>query len=128
MDSKPIERRQYPRVRLVASRGATQPADVTLLLRDISLGGFCLESTLMFALGTPHVFAFSLPGGRPLVLIGTARHCLRINWPEGQPAFLCGFEFVHQDPAAQADLARLLEGIRDGEHDVGIRVKPEPAA
>lgn len=103
-----------------------QPSEVTLPLRDISLGGFCVESPLMFAPDTPHAFAFSPAEGRPLVLVATTRHCLRINWPQGPPAFLCGFEFSHHDPAAQTELARLLEGIRDGRHDVGIHVEPEP--
>ncbi len=110
------DRRQYPRVR----PGLPWPGEVLatqapFVLRDTSLGGFCVEAPLAFEAGAEHRFTFTLPDRRHVALRGTVVHCLRLNVPGADPVYLVGFAVSRDYEADHQAIATLLDSMRSAE-------------
>ena len=102
------ERRRFPRVRLLRrSRDARQLIE-PFVLRDLSVGGFSIESSVPFAVGHVHPFAFSDNTSRVIVLHGIVRHCVRQNRQAAKAVYVAGFEFTRLRAADAAAVARML--------------------
>lgn len=91
------ERRRYPRIDpkgRASARALDQAEDV--VVRDISLGGFLVESPQAFLVGGLHQFRVAASDGAwTTVLTARSTHSRARSRPEGAPAiYLTGFEFV----------------------------------
>ncbi len=106
------DRRRHPRVTVTQPGGPAVQAPFTL--RDISRGGFCLESQKPFQTGQRELFEFSTPAHPSVTLAGTVRHCLRINHADGTSTFLAGFEFEALVPDQIRMVDLLLDEARHG--------------
>jgi hypothetical protein len=91
------ERRRYPRVNIVAElHGRLVELDMTVAMRDISQGGFAVESSIEFPIGREHTFLFSFGETRKMTVVAVCRHCRSIEAENGRPSYLAGFEFLPQ--------------------------------
>ena len=71
--------------------------DLPLVVRDLSAGGFAVDSQISFFPGASHQFRFTTAAGAPIVVSAQAIHCHPIVGPDGEQRFLAGFEFL-KDP------------------------------
>ena len=104
------ERRRTPRIQLLGQlqgRVVTPAADVSV--REISLGGMSLESSVPFAVGGVQRFELFLGDGSCVSVSARARHCRPVEGCD--PArFVTGFQFVEDAPGADAPAVSNLIG------------------
>ena len=75
---KRLERRQSSRIRIFGDlHGRVVQMDVLVILRDISTGGFAIESPQMFQAGAEHTVELTAPTGKQFVAMATVRQCVR---------------------------------------------------
>ena len=99
----PVERRQSSRIRIFGDlHGRVVQLDVLVILRDISTGGFAIESPQMFQPGVEHTIELTAPTGRQLVASATVRQCVRQVDSEDVLPYLASFVFANtiQTPGA----------------------------
>lgn len=74
-----------------------------VILRDISVGGFAIESPQMFQAGVEHTVELTAPTGKQFVAIASVRQCVRHIDSEDCLPYLASFVFAHsarQNPGA----------------------------
>ena len=93
----PDERRRYPRVEIVSeTEGRSVDLDMAVSIRDVSRGGFLVESPIAFPIDCQHTFLFSPGESQQMTVLAACRHCRPVDAEDGRTAFLAGFEFVPQ--------------------------------
>ena len=68
--------------------------DVLIVLRDISAGGFAIESPQMFQSGVDHTVELTAPTGKQFVATATVRQCVRQLDSEDLLPYLASFIFT----------------------------------
>jgi hypothetical protein len=102
------ERRQSPRISVVGVlNGKSATVVGPLTLRDISPGGFAVESRDEFTSDRPHQFELSSSWGRRVVVEARVVHCVRMKTPAGQFRYRTGFAFV-ETAALPKSIATLI--------------------
>jgi hypothetical protein len=90
-----IERRQSSRIRIFGDlHGRVVQMDVLVILRDISAGGFAIESPQMFQAGVEHTVELTAPTGKQFVAMATVRQCVRQLDSEDTLPYLASFIFT----------------------------------
>ena len=74
--------------------GQLVPMNLPLDVRDLSSGGFAVESSVSFPVGAVHRFRFITRTGAEVLVRATARHCRPVDSVDGAPRFLAGFSFI----------------------------------
>lgn len=77
--------------------------DVLVILRDISTGGFAIESPQMFQTDAEHTVELTAPTGKQFVAMATVRQCVRQVDSEDVLPYLASFVFAdsaRQNPGA----------------------------
>ena len=108
------ERRRNPRIDVLGQvhvQIVTCPAPASL--REISLGGFSIETTTAFAPGQRHDFHFALDDGTDLRVRAMSVHCSLVRVVSGLPMHLSGFEFIQREAAAREDVEAFVGRITD---------------
>jgi len=111
--TSPTERRKHPRVPVagqLTSRPVAPSDPQDVIVRDLSLGGFLIESHEAFREDSLHEFRLATSAGRletRLIARTVYSHLRRVVG--GPPSYLTGFEFV--EPRGQEAQERLLELI-----------------
>jgi hypothetical protein len=111
MSSPNSERRRHPRVPVngqVTGRALATEEDV--IIRDLSVGGFMIESRDAFRENSVHEFRLATPSGKletRLKARSVYSHLRRVVG--GPPSYLTGFEFV--EPKGVEAQARVIELI-----------------
>jgi len=86
-------------------------------LREISAGGFSLETTAPFEPGTMHKFRLSTDEGngqgRSVVVQATASHCALTSISGGLAIYVVGFRILALSEHASRELAALIEYCSD---------------
>src|ERR1700680_306888 len=105
------ESRRSPRLaldRFVA--GQLVPSGAPIKIRDISFGGFAMETSSQVHVGTCLNFRFTSKDGSSFVLRARVAHSRRISGP-GDPVFyVSGLEFAgQQTPTGEQAIDALLE-------------------
>jgi hypothetical protein len=75
-----------------------------MVLRDLSHGGFGLESTISIPAGSEHQFRFTAEDGASFVITAVSTHCDEVS----TGSFVTGFQFVEGSSPAGADPVRDL--------------------
>jgi hypothetical protein len=121
----PSERRRTPRIRVINQMaGCDIGANLPILVRDVSLGGFLIETAHAIPSGVLRTFAFTLADGTTHVL--QARSVRTASQSDsGQSLHEVGFEFL-ANPRSQAAVARLLEHATSGTPTRSPQVVLEP--
>jgi hypothetical protein len=90
-----IERRQSSRIRIFGDlHGRVVQVDVLVILRDISAGGFAIESPQMFPPGAEHTVELTAPTGKQFVATAIVRQCVRQIDSEDVLPYLASFVFT----------------------------------
>ena len=101
---KRLERRQSSRIRIFGDlHGRVVQMDVLIILRDISTGGFAIESPQMFQAGAEHTVELTAPTGKQFIAMATVRQCVRQVDSEEVLPYLASFVFAdsaRQNPGA----------------------------
>jgi hypothetical protein len=74
--------------------GRALPQGDSVRLRDLSLGGFAVETSVAPALMSMQLFEFMLGDGQRAVIRARAIHSLRISRSQAEPMFYAGFAFA----------------------------------
>jgi hypothetical protein len=82
------DRRRSPRVEIPTRR------DIPLKVRDISLGGCSVESTVPFAANAVHSLTLEVGDGSLLVIRAKVCHTRRETTPDGHVVYVTGLEFT----------------------------------
>jgi hypothetical protein len=111
---KPSDRRRAPRLVFVDwlydLRGEVLPSQDRLAIRDLSLGGFAIESATPIPLDVEYQFRFTDEDGETFVITAASRHSDPIDSIDG--GYLTGFEFIREPGHTPDDpVARLLDKI-----------------
>ncbi|HUL74588.1 MAG TPA: PilZ domain-containing protein [Vicinamibacterales bacterium] len=85
--------------------------DRPVIVREISLGGFSIESPLSFSPGSEHQFEFGIDGGVPVTLKARAAHCRRLPGAADVATYIAGFAFVDQSDVAAAAVEELFDQV-----------------
>ena len=102
-----IERRRMPRVRVLSAlHGYEVDIETNVIVRDVSLGGFALESPIAFKVGSEHTFLFSTVDGRETMVRCECRHARTSTTGGGAPNCVAGFQFL---PGQQDSLQIIVE-------------------
>jgi hypothetical protein len=103
-DSALAERRA-PRIEVMGQlHGQLVPMNLPLDVRDLSSGGFAVESSVSFPVGAVHRFRFITRTGAEVLVRATARHCRPVDSLDGAPRFLAGFSFI-LEPSGETEAA-----------------------
>ncbi|HEY7475364.1 MAG TPA: PilZ domain-containing protein [Vicinamibacterales bacterium] len=108
------DRRRTPRIEVLSQfHGHSVTLGVPVTLLDISLGGFRIETSVVFPLGAIHEFRFTLGSGETIEVRARVLHCGLHTSPRGVLRYSAGLEFVNGPAnAPQPDVLRLIEEIR----------------
>lgn len=86
---------------------------IPVTMREISLGGFSVESTAAFSTGTTQRFRFSFEGGAELEAVAECVYSKRVAVTGPLPLHLAGFEFVPVSEESSAAVASLVYRIAE---------------
>ena len=108
------ERRRNPRIDVLGQvhvHVKTCPAPASL--REISVGGFSIETTIAFPPGQVHDFNFSLDDGMQMAVRAASVHCALIRIVAGMPVHISGFEFVQREARVRDDIESFVDRITE---------------
>lgn len=105
----PDERRRFPRFKVTSMiHGHWVELDLPVTIRDVSLGGFSVESPIAFPVGSDQTFLFSAADGRQTQAWCRCRHA-RATRVNGAPMCVAGFEFL---PQPEEQLRIIIDTVR----------------
>jgi len=108
------DRRRAPRIEVLSQfHGHAVTLGVPVTLLDISMGGFRIETSVVFPLGAIHEFRFTLSDGDTIEIRARVLHCGMHTTSRGVLRYSAGLEFV-DGPAnvTRPDVLRLIEDVR----------------
>ena len=106
-----VERRRFPRARVLSTlQGYDVDADASVNVLEISLGGFSVESPVMFEVGSEQTFLFSTAEGAETMVRCVCRHT-RDTQASG-PRCVAGFEFLPGQEASLEIIVQVYERLR----------------
>ena len=89
------ERRRSPRVELLGRlHGHAVSLNLPLLVREVSLGGMSMVTSVPFPVGAIHEFSLTLGDGAAVSLNGRIVYSREMESSEGEPQYVSGVEFV----------------------------------
>jgi hypothetical protein len=106
------ERRRTPRIDVAGNvRARLEPSAQEVIVRDLSLGGFLIESPSAFPVDAVHHFRIALENDQWVtVLTAKSVHCHPRSAPGHSLTYLTGFQFVEpQGQDAQRSLHELVK-------------------
>ena len=92
--------------------GALLPLGEPLIIRDLSAGGFAIDTPFEFLTSTDHNFAFCLPGGHVIRLNAMTIHCERISEAGSEALYRAGFSFLPAHAIDDVLIAVLADAAR----------------
>ena len=105
----PAERRNFPRVKVMSMlHGYWVELDMPVTIREVSLGGFSVESAIPFPVGFDHTFLFSAADGRETLIRACCRHARMEETGRGTIC-VAGFEFL---PQPEEHLRIVVDAVR----------------
>jgi hypothetical protein len=108
------DRRRAPRIEVLSQfHGHSVTLGVPVTLLDISLGGFRIETSVVFPLGAVHAFRFTMADGKAIEVRARVLHCGILSSTRGVLRYSAGLEFVNGPASAgQPEVLRLIEEVR----------------
>jgi hypothetical protein len=97
------ERRRSPRIEIVDRlEGHSVTHEAPVRVRDFSLGGMAIETSVAFAVGDVQTFSVMLGDGSTVELHGRIVRCRSLAAEGEPPLFHCGVQFVDDDAQVSA--------------------------
>jgi hypothetical protein len=106
----PIDRRHNPRIEILGRlHGHTVALDVAVNVREISLGGMAVQTSVPLVVGAVHGFLLTLGDGSTVELSGTVIHTRRVGADDDAPEpWVSGIQFIDDEE----DAADVIEKVR----------------
>ncbi len=105
------DRRRAPRVDAVGRvQGRIVSLDAEVRIREISLGGLSIESSMEFPVGAVHRFELCLGDGA-LVAVSAAARYSRQTGIGGAGNYITGFQFVEDESDQDVAVTQFVEGL-----------------
>jgi hypothetical protein len=105
------EEPRAPRLEVIGQvRGDVVRLNVPLAMRDLSAGGFSIESSVAFHRGSHHQFRFTTAAGIAVVLRGRVVYSRAWGSRNGALGHVTGFAFV-AEPQSAEKIAVLLDSV-----------------
>lgn len=96
-----IDRRRSPRIELLGRlHGHSVSLEVPVKVREISLGGMAIETSVQFPVGAVHEFRLTLGDESAVELTGRVLHCRNAAPADGPPVYVTGIQFIDEDDPA----------------------------
>ena len=109
--SSGAERRRSPRVELMGRvHGKLVPADVSITVREISLGGMSILTGHAFDEGSVLSFVLTLGDGAGVLVAGRVVYSRPAD-SDNARAFITGLEFVDDEPS-ESGVTGIVEKVR----------------
>ena len=109
------ERRRFPRARVLSAlAGYDVGAEASVNIVEISLGGFSVESAVMFEVGSEHTFLFSTAEGAETMVRCVCRHARGVE--VSGPRCIAGFEFLPGQESSLQIIVQVYERLRRRHH------------
>jgi hypothetical protein len=90
------DRRATPRLEVLGQlHGYLVSLEVSLVVRDLSAGGFSVESVVPFPPGARHPFRFTASTGMEITVEAVVMHSRPHGLAGGQALYVTGFAFCH---------------------------------
>ena len=108
----PVNRRRMPRLRVMSTLyGYGVELDLKVTIREVSLGGFSVESPIPFPIGAEQTFLVTTADGRETMVRCKCRHS---HTTDSQGATVCvaGFEFLPQPAENLRIIAETIERLQ----------------
>jgi hypothetical protein len=91
-----------------------------ILLREISAGGFSLESTAPFDVNVVYKFRLGIEGHkRSMIVQARAVHCTLVSISADLPIYVAGFEIVAPTEAVRREMLALVQYAESLWRDAG---------
>jgi hypothetical protein len=121
-------RRRTPRIPLAKGlvRAEIPGLNLTADVRDVSIGGFSIETFRPFAQGAVHQFRLKTSSGFVGIARAKAAHCRWLNEPDGSVRFLSGWQFLFDtELAADQTNERLIDAVIALQESTTLEDDPE---
>jgi hypothetical protein len=106
------ERRRASRLQVVGDvHGDLVALEATIVVREMSAGGFSVQSDIAFPPGSEHQFRLTSDDGASVCILARAVHSLRLSVPGRLPAYVSGFEFLHEDQDSRRTVEQITERL-----------------
>jgi hypothetical protein len=90
-------RRRGPRIEVLGQfHGQFVPTELPLLIRNLGAGGFGIESSIAFPVGTVQKFRFTTVSGIAIVVSAEVKHCHAVQGGDAPDRYRAGLSFVHE--------------------------------
>lgn len=97
------DRRRSPRIEILGRlHGHSVSLDVPITVRELSLGGMAIETTLPLAEGAQHQFLLTLGDDSTVELDGRVMHCRAVAEQGEPPRYVSGIQFIDDEPPDEA--------------------------
>jgi hypothetical protein len=108
------DRRRSPRIEILGRlHGHTVAFDVPVSVREISLGGMTVETSIELGEGAVHEFLLTLGDGSVVQLTGRVLHSRPSAAPAGGPvAHVSGIQFIEDEPEAVEAVENVIDRVR----------------
>ena len=107
----PNERRRSPRIQILGRvHGYVASLDVSVKVREMSIGGLSMETEFPFPVGAQHDFSLTLGDGASVHLTGQVVYSRELANEDGSKLWVTGVRFTHDEsdaPAVDAFVNRL---------------------
>ena len=109
----PRERRRSARVEILGRlHGRIVSLDLPVTVREISLVGMSIQTTVAFPVGAVHEFRLTLGDGSTVLLRGRVVYCRGHGRESGEPTFVSGVEFLEDPPPEGDSVGELIGRMR----------------
>jgi hypothetical protein len=106
------ERRTTPRLEVLGQlHGHLVSLSVPLVVRDLSAGGFSVESVVPFPPGARHQFRFNTAAGADIVIEAVVVHSRPVAPLGGVTRYATGFAFCHDSEDTAHAVDELLGAV-----------------
>ncbi len=106
------ERRRSSRVEILGRlHGRVVSLDLPVTVREISLVGMSIQTTIAFPVGAFQEFRLTLGDDSTVLLRGRIVYCRELGRDGGEPTFVSGVEFVEEIPHESEPLEEFIGRI-----------------
>jgi hypothetical protein len=108
------DRRRSPRIELLGRmHGHVVSLDVSVTVKEMSLGGMSMEASVPFPVGAVHEFRLTLGDESSAVLKGRIMYSRSVGAPGEPPVYLSGVQFIDDEsPADSSPAGGLIDKIK----------------
>jgi hypothetical protein len=108
------DRRRSPRIEILGRlHGHVVAFETPVTVREISLGGMTIHTSMDLGEGAVHAFLLTLGDGSVVQLTGRILHSRREPGSnDGPVSYVSGIRFIEDEPDATATVSQIIDKVR----------------